>query len=141
MVTSTALPPTKRNRVTLNRDVHDQFGQPVPDVHVDEHPNDVAMREHGYAAGESVYGAVNATATFRVPPYPASHNLGTARMSARPEDGVVNEFGRAHDVPNLFVSDGSVMTSGAAANPTLTIVALALRQADHIERQLKAGAL
>ena len=76
--------PQERNRVTLNRDVHDQFGQPVPDVHVDEHPNDVAMREHGYAAGESVYGAVDATATFRVPPYPASHNLGTARMSARP---------------------------------------------------------
>jgi choline dehydrogenase-like flavoprotein len=133
--------PRDRNRVALNRDVHDQFGQPVPDVHVDEHPNDVAMREHGYAAGESVYSAVDATGTFRVPPYPASHNLGTARMSARPEDGVVNEFGRAHDVPNLFVSDGSVMTSGAAANPTLTIVALALRQADHIEQQMKAGAL
>ncbi len=62
-------------------------------------------------------------------------------MSARPEDGVVNEFGRAHDGPNLFVSDGSVMTTAAAANPTLTIVALALRQADHIEQQLKAGAI
>jgi choline dehydrogenase-like flavoprotein len=62
-------------------------------------------------------------------------------MSARPAEGVVNEFGRAHDVPNLFVSDGSVMTSGAAANPTLTIVALALRQAGHIQEQLKSGAL
>jgi choline dehydrogenase-like flavoprotein len=133
--------PRESNRVTLSRDVHDQFGQPVPDVHVDEHPNDVVMREHAYAAGESVYGAVGATATFRVPPYPAAHNLGTARMSARPEDGVVNKFGRAHDVPNLFVSDGSVMTTGAAANPTLTIIALALRQADHIEQQMKAGAL
>ena len=133
--------PRESNRVTLNHDVRDQFAQPVPDVHVDDHPNDAAMREHGYAAGESVYHAVDATAAFRVPPYPASHNLGTARMSARPEDGVVNEFGRAHDVPNLFVSDGSVMTTGAAANPTLTIVALALRQAEHIERQMKAGAL
>jgi choline dehydrogenase-like flavoprotein len=133
--------PRESNRVTLSRDVREQFGLPVPNVHVDEHPNDEAMREHGYAAGESVYQAVDATATFRVPPYPASHNLGTARMSARPEDGVVNEFGRAHDVPNLFVSDGSVMTTGAAANPTLTIVALALRQAEHIERQMKAGAL
>jgi choline dehydrogenase-like flavoprotein len=133
--------PRASNRVTLSRDVRDQFGQPVPNVHVDDHPNDAAMREHGYAAGEAVYHAVDARAVFRVPPYPASHNLGTARMSARPEDGVVNAFGRAHDVPNLFVSDGSVMTSGAAANPTLTIVALALRQAEHIERQLKAGAL
>jgi choline dehydrogenase-like flavoprotein len=133
--------PRENNRVTLNRAVHDQFGQPVPDVHVDEHPNDVAMREHAYAAGESVYCGVGATAAFRVPPYPAAHNLGTARMSARPADGVVNKFGRAHDVPNLFVSDGSVMTTGAAANPTLTIVALALRQADHIEQQMKTGAL
>jgi choline dehydrogenase-like flavoprotein len=62
-------------------------------------------------------------------------------MSARPEDGVVNGFGRAYGVPNLYMSDGSVMTTGAAANPTLALVALALRQADHIEEQLKAGAL
>jgi choline dehydrogenase-like flavoprotein len=133
--------PQATNRVTLHRDLLDQFGQPVPNVHVDDHLNDTAMREHAYAAGESVYAAVDATGTSRVSPYPTTHNLGTARMSARPEDGVVNEFGRAHDVPNLFVSDGSVMTTSAAANPTLTIVALALRQADHIEQQLKAGAL
>jgi choline dehydrogenase-like flavoprotein len=133
--------PQADNRVTLNRDVLDQHGQPVPNVHFDDHPNDVAMREHAYGAGESVYNAVEATRTHRVTPYPSTHNLGTCRMSARPEEGVVNEFGRAHDVPNLFVSDGSVMTTGAAANPTLTIVALALRQADHIEEQLKAGAL
>lgn len=133
--------PQETNRVTLNHDVHDQYGLPVPNVHFDDHPNDAAMREHAYTAGESVYDAIDATRTFRVPPYPTTHNLGTARMSARPQDGVVNEFGRTHDVPNLFVSDGSVMTTGAAANPTLTIVALALRQADHIEEQLKAGAL
>jgi hypothetical protein len=90
--------PRETNRVTLNHDVHDQFGQPVPNVHFDDHPNDTAVREHAYAAGESVYGAVGATRTFRVPPYPGSHSLGTARMSARPEDGVVNEFGRAYDV-------------------------------------------
>ncbi len=133
--------PQESNRVTLNRDVTDQFGMPVPNVHFDDHRNDLAMREHAFGAGESIYDAVDATRTFRVPPYPASHNLGTTRMSVRPADGVVNEFGRAHDVPNLFVSDGSVMTTGGAANPTLTIVALALRQADHIEEQLNAGTL
>jgi choline dehydrogenase-like flavoprotein len=133
--------PQGSNRVTLNRDMRDQFGMPVPNVHFDDHRNDLAMREHAYDAGESIHDAVDATRTFRVPPYPASHNLGTTRMSVRPEDGVVNKFGRAHDVPNLFVSDGSVMTTGGAANPTLTIVALALRQADHIEEQLKAGTL
>jgi choline dehydrogenase-like flavoprotein len=133
--------PRETNCVTLNTDVLDQFGQPVPDVHFDDHPNDLAMREHAYSAGEAIYRAVGSRQTFRVPPYPNTHNLGTARMSARAEDGVVTEYGRAHDLPNLFVSDGSVMTTGAAANPTLTIVALALRQADHIEEQMKAGNL
>ena len=133
--------PQESNRVTLNRDVKDQNGMPVPNVHFDDHANDVAMREHAYTAGESVYNAVDAKRTMRVTPYPSTHNLGTCRMSASPEDGVVNEFGRAHDVPNLFVSDGSVFTTGAAANPTLTIVALAIRQADHIAEEMKAGAL
>ena len=62
-------------------------------------------------------------------------------MSVDPQDGVVDAFGRAHDVPNLYVSDGSVFTSGAAANPTLTIVALAIRQADHLASELSAGNL
>jgi choline dehydrogenase-like flavoprotein len=53
-------------------------------------------------------------------------------MSEKPKDGVVNKFGQAHDVKNLFVSDGSQFTTGAACNPTLTIVALAMRQTDHI---------
>jgi hypothetical protein len=56
--------PQAGNRVTLNRSVRDQFGQPVPNVHVDDHPNEVAMREHAYAAGESVYAAVDALRTF-----------------------------------------------------------------------------
>ncbi len=58
--------------------------------------------------------------------------MGVARMSADPRDGVTNRWGQAHDVPNLFVSDGSVFTTSAAPNPTLTIVALAIRQAEHI---------
>ena len=62
-------------------------------------------------------------------------------MSERAEDGVVGAFGEAHDVPGLFVSDGSVMTTGAAANPTLTIVALAIRQAEHIADRLGKGDL
>ena len=67
--------------------------------------------------------------------------MGTSRMSEKPEDGVVDKWGRAHDVPNLFVSDGSVFTTGAAANPTLTIVALAIRQAEYIAEQLKSGGI
>jgi choline dehydrogenase-like flavoprotein len=62
-------------------------------------------------------------------------------MSAKPEDGVVNAFGQSHDVPNLFVSDASQFTTGAAANPTLTIVALAIRQAEYIAEQLRSQSL
>jgi choline dehydrogenase-like flavoprotein len=133
--------PQETNRITLNPDVSDQHGLPAPNVHFDDHPNDVAMREHAWTAGSAVYEAVGAEACVRTPPYPSTHNLGTCRMSARPEDGVVNEWGQAHDVPNLFVSDGSVFTTGAAANPTLTIVALAIRQAEHIGERVRAGSL
>jgi choline dehydrogenase-like flavoprotein len=67
--------------------------------------------------------------------------MGTARMSERPSDGVVDPHGRTHDVPNVYVGDGSVFTSGAAANPTLTIVALAIREAEHIGGEIRAGRL
>jgi choline dehydrogenase-like flavoprotein len=119
----------------------DQWGLPVPDVHFDDHPNDIAMREHAYAAADSIYGAAGAISVHHTPPYPSTHNLGTCRMSERPQDGVVDRWGKAHDVPNLFVSDGSVMTTSAAANPTLTLVAQATRQADHIVSEPAAGRL
>jgi choline dehydrogenase-like flavoprotein len=131
--------PQETNRVTLNPDVTDAFGLPAPNVHFDDHPNDVAMRSHAYERGQALYRAVGATRTFPTPPYPSTHNLGTNRMSENPRDGVVNRWGQAHDVPNLFVSDGSQFTSGAAENPTLTIVALAIRQADYIAGQLSKG--
>jgi choline dehydrogenase-like flavoprotein len=65
------------------------------------------------------------------------HNMGVARMSERPSDGVTNRWGRLHDMPNLFVSDGSLFPSSAAPNPTLTIVALAIRQAEHIAESMR----
>jgi len=133
--------PSAENRVTLHAELRDQHGLPVPDVAFTDHANDVAMREHAYDVGDRLYRAVGATRTFPTTPYPSTHNLGTNRMSARPEDGVVNANGRAHDVPNLFVSDGSQFTTGGAENPTLTIVALALRQADHIAGEMAAGNL
>jgi len=124
--------PQETNRITLDAKAKDKFGMPVASVHFDDHPNDIAMRNHAYKQGAAVYEAVGATVTYPTPPYPSTHNLGTVRMSEKPADGVVNKFGQAHDVKNLFVSDGSQFTSGAACNPTLTIVSLAIRQADHI---------
>jgi choline dehydrogenase-like flavoprotein len=129
--------PQEKNGVTLNHEVKDQFGLPTPNVHFDDHPNDIAMRNHAFKQGSAVYESVGAVRTMHVPPYPSTHNLGTCRMSAKPRDGVVNKWGQAHDVKNLFVSDGSQFTTGAGENPTLTIVTLAIRQAEYIARAMQ----
>jgi choline dehydrogenase-like flavoprotein len=62
-------------------------------------------------------------------------------MGADPARFVCNRWGRAHELENLYISDGSVFTSSGCANPTLTIVALALRQADHLAGRLARGEL
>ncbi len=133
--------PRETNRVTLNDAVKDAYGLPVPNVHYDDHPNDVAMREHAFQRGAAVYEAAGAKEVYRVPPYPSTHNLGTCRMSEKPRDGVCNKFGQTHDIANLFISDGSQFTTGGAENPTLTIVALAIRQSRYIADQMKQGAI
>lgn len=133
--------PQETNRVTLSSTVKDAFGLPVADVHFDDHPNDVAMRNHAYAQGKKLYDAVGAIRTLPTPPYPSTHNLGTNRMSEKPRDGVVNKWGQTHDIKNLFVSDGSQFTTGGAENPTLTIVTLAIRQAEYIASQMTARAI
>ena len=128
--------PRTSNRITLNTDAKDANGLPVPNVHFDDHPNDVAMRDHAYKQGIAMYEAVGAKKAFRTPPYPSTHNLGTCRMSEKAEDGVCNKYGQTHDIVNLFISDGSQFTTGGAENPTLTIVSLAIRQADYIADQM-----
>ncbi len=130
--------PRSGNRITLNSQVKDRWGNPVPNVHFDEHPNDLAMREHAFTQGQRVYEAAGAIQSFRTPPYPSTHNLGTCRMGASAKDSVCNSFGQTHDIANLFISDGSQFTTGGAENPTLTIVTLAIRQAEYIGRQMAA---
>jgi len=129
--------PRETNRVTLNTAVKDKWGNAVPNVHFDDHDNDIRMRDHAFGQGEAVYKAAGAVKTFRTPPYPSTHNLGTCRMSANARDGVCNKWGQTHDIKNLFISDGSQFTTGGAENPTLTIVTLAIRQAEYIATQMK----
>ncbi|PCI02645.1 MAG: 2-keto-gluconate dehydrogenase [Hyphomicrobiales bacterium] len=133
--------PQEDNRITLNTDLKDKWGLPVANVNFSDHPNDIAMRNHAYKQGQAIYDAAGATRTFPTPPYPSTHNLGTNRMSEKPRDGVVNKWGRSHDIKNLYVSDGSQFTTGASENPTLTIISLAIRQADHIAEELGKGNL
>jgi hypothetical protein len=128
--------PQSGNGVTLHPTEKDQHGMPVPVVHFQDHPNDIAMRNHAYKAGTAVYQSLGATQVFELPPFPSTHNMGTCRQSEKAPDGVCNKYGQTHDIPNLFVSDGSQFTSGGAENPTLTIVALAIRQAEYLADQL-----
>lgn len=127
--------PQESNAVTLNRSEKDKFGLAIPNVHYDDHANDLAMRKYAFKRGADIYDAVGAVKTIETPPYPSTHNLGTCRQSEKPGDGVCNGWGQTHDIKNLFISDGSQFTTSAAENPTLTIVTLAIRQADYIADQ------
>jgi choline dehydrogenase-like flavoprotein len=133
--------PQASNKISLHDSKKDQYGLPVPNVHYDDHANDVAMRKHAYTQGAKIYEAVGAKEIVDVLPYPSTHNLGTCRMSAKAEDGVCNGYGQSHDIDNLFISDGSQFTSSAAENPPLTIVSLAIRQAEYIAKELKQNKL
>ena len=133
--------PQASNRVSLHKKIKDQHGMPIPNVHFSDHENDIKMRNHAWKQSTALYESVGATKTIQTPPYPSTHNLGTNRMSAKARDGVVNKYGQTWDVKNLFVSDGSQFTTGAAENPTLTIVALAMRQAEYIAKQMSSKAI
>src|SRR6476469_1902779 len=131
----------RRRAMALHPTEKDKHGMPIPVVHFKDHANDVAMRNHAYKAGTAVYQSLGATQVFELPPFPSTHNMGTCRQSEKAQDGVCNKYGQAHDVANLFISDGSQFTTGGAENPTLTIVALAIRQADYLADQLSKNVM
>jgi choline dehydrogenase-like flavoprotein len=134
-------PPEARNRISLHPTERDENGLPVPVIDYRDHANTLAMREHSMKKSRELYESLGAT-HFSGGDIPVgAHNMGVARMSADPKDGVTNRWGQANDIENLFVSDGSTFSTSAAANPTLTIVALAIRQADHIAERMKTKSL
>ncbi len=126
--------PEESNTVTLDPDLKDGDGIPAPKVtyRLSENTRKSLlymldrMAEMHEAAGARL---ISRTPLWREQP---GHLLGTARMGNDPRTSVVDRFGRAHDVPNLFIVDGSVMVTGGAVNPTSSITALALRTAEHI---------
>jgi len=93
------------------------------------------MLSHGVERAKEVMEAAGAKEVLSSPLRRNAgwHLLGTARMGDNPDRSVVDRWGRAHDVPNLFIIDGSVFVTGACINPTPTIQALALRTADYIK--------
>jgi choline dehydrogenase-like flavoprotein len=133
--------PLETNRVTLHPSEKDQYGLPTPSLHLDDHPNEFAMKNYSYKRSRDLFDSIRAKRVFEGPALPASHNMGTCRMAADPSQGVVNRWGQSHEVDNLFVSDGSQFTSSMAGNPTLTIVALAIRQAEYIADKMRSSDL
>ena len=129
--------PQERCAITINKDDQDENGLPVLHIHIDLHQNEIAMENWGFVKSAELFEAAGATKVLEQPPLACGHNLGTCRMSADPAEGVVNQWGQAHDIDNLFVSDGSQFTSNNTGNPTLTIVALAIRQAEYIAEQMR----
>ena len=129
------------NNITLHATEKDQYGLPVPVVYKTDHINDTRMRNHAYKTSTELFESIGALKVNKLPPYPASHNMGTNRMSLKARDGVVNKWGQTHDIKNLFVSDGSQFTSSGTENPTLTIVALAIRQAEYIASSMQSKAI
>ncbi|MBM3516871.1 MAG: GMC family oxidoreductase, partial [Alphaproteobacteria bacterium] len=133
--------PMAGNAIALHPTERDGWGLPIPLITINEHPCDIALRNHALKAASAIQVAAGAQRVIECPPMPGSHNMGTARMSATPRDGVVDGWGCCHDVRNLFVSDGSAFPTAGGGNPTLTIVALALRQAGHIAERMRRNEL
>jgi len=132
--------PRSDSRITLHDSRRDQHGLPVPVVTYHHHPNSLVLRNYAVDAAVKLYRSLGADEVFNiVDVFPATHNMGTARMGDDPHLSVCNAWGQTHDVANLFISDGSVFASAGCENPTLTIVALALRQGDYLAQQLQAG--
>jgi choline dehydrogenase-like flavoprotein len=125
--------PEERNRVELDPAVKDSSGIPAPRVHYARGENSERALTHGVARAREALQAAGAVELLDDGmKFNWAHLMGTARMGADPRRSVVDAWHRAHDVPNLFVVDGSSFTTAAGVNPTSTIGALALRAADGI---------
>jgi len=130
--------PEETNTVTLDPELTDSDGIPAPKVSYELNDNTRRMLDHGIERGREVLTAAGATDTYAAPLVAQAgwHLMGTARMGSDPTTSVVNNWGRSHDVKNLFIIDGSIFVTGGAVNPTSTIQALALHIADSIKRNI-----
>jgi choline dehydrogenase-like flavoprotein len=124
--------PEANNRIELDDEIVDSDGIPGARATYEYSENTQAMLSHGLDRAREVLEAAGAIEILEPQGDNMAHLMGTARMGDDPRTSVVNAWNRAHDVPNLFVVDGSSFTTGAGVNPTSTIGALALRAAEGI---------
>lgn len=137
--------PYRDNRIVLDERKRDRFGIPQVRFHFDFRENEEKMRLDIARQGEEMLKAAGLTNTSSFIHHSKGgegiHEMGTARMGDDPRESVLNRWNQAHDVPNLFVTDGSCMTSASCVNPSLTYMALTARAVDYAVKQLSAGAI
>ena len=130
--------PEAHNRVTLDPTLVDSNGIPAPKITYKLSDNSRRMLDHAVARATEALRAAGAYEVASETPLAVGgwHLMGTARMGSDPARSVVNEWGRSHDVKNLFIVDGSIFVTSAGVNPTSTIQALTLYIADAMKKRL-----
>ena len=134
--------PMESNSISLDLELKDPLGRPAIRVTYTDHPDDRRAQEWFLERCKEIVEAMDSEEAWHREPSPSrgfAHLLGTCRMGNDPRESVVDKFNRAHDVPNLFVCDGSSLVSSGRGQPTMTIQALAFRAADHIIQFARRG--
>ncbi|MBV9405902.1 MAG: GMC family oxidoreductase, partial [Acidobacteriaceae bacterium] len=137
--------PRFENFVELDPHIRDIFGIPVLRMHVAWGDNERNLiKDAAVQAAEMLEAA--SMRNIRVHsevhlPGDANHDVGTARMGNDPKTSVLNQFQQTHDIKNLFVMDGACFNSPGCQNPTLTIMALAVRSCDYLKDAMRKGDL
>ena len=121
--------PNVKNRVELTNET-DEFGLPVPIVYFKYGENDKKIVEKGLGVSRDIMKKAGAYEFFTV--NASAHLLGGCRMGSDPKNSVTDQYGRAHDISNLFIAGAPLFVTSGAVNPTLTIQALAARTAAYI---------
>jgi choline dehydrogenase-like flavoprotein len=134
--------PLETNRIDLDPTLKDAWGLPALRMTYRDHPDDLAMTRFLQDRGLEIMEAAGAKDAWKGAVTDATggpHLLGTARMGNDPKSSVVDKYHRTHDIPNLFVCDGSSFVTSGRGQPTMTIMALAFRAGDHIARMARRG--
>jgi choline dehydrogenase-like flavoprotein len=141
--------PYEDNRVTLHKSKTDQWGLPIPFIDASMRENEKLLMQHATMdaiemmekAGIKIDNKPDPKTVEPTDPGNIIHEMGTARMGRDPKTSVLNGWNQAHDVPNLFITDGAFMTSSAVVNPSLTYMAFSARAANHAADLFKEGKL
>jgi choline dehydrogenase-like flavoprotein len=144
VVASTTSLPIDRNNITLDPKSKDRWGRPGIRVTYRDHDDDIATGRFLLGHGMAILDAAGAEKTWGLGPAltnMSAHLLGTCRMGEDPATSVVDPDHRSHDVPNLFICDGSSFVTSGRGQPTMTIMALAFRAADRIRAAAAAKAI